>query len=44
MIDWVNYIEANSNTPIFWYIVFNESVREILGEPEIFNVVEDTTP
>jgi hypothetical protein len=38
-IYWVDYIEANLNSPIFWYIVFDESVKEILGEPETFNVV-----
>jgi hypothetical protein len=36
---YVNYQEANLNTPIFWYIVFDEGVREILGEPETFDVV-----
>tara|TARA_R110002012_G_scaffold297921_1_gene496100 strand:+ start:370 stop:606 length:237 start_codon:yes stop_codon:yes gene_type:complete len=41
---WVNYQEANLDTPVFYYITFIESIREILGEPETFNVVEDTTP
>jgi len=40
-IYWVDYIEANLNSPIFWYIVFDESIREILGEPETFNVTYD---
>jgi hypothetical protein len=35
---WVDYEEAILNTPIFWYIVFDESIRGILGEPTIFDV------
>ena len=38
---WVNYQEADLNTPIFWYIVFDESIREILGDPETFDVTYD---
>ena len=42
---YVDYQEANLNTPIFWYIVFDEGVREILGNPETFDVVfEEPTP
>lgn len=37
-IYWTNYEEASLNTPIFWYIYFDESVRQILGEPEEFEV------
>jgi len=36
---WVDYEEANLDTPIFWYIIFDESVRDILGEPIIFDVI-----
>jgi len=36
---WVDYNEADLNTPIFWYIVFDESIREILGEPTTFDVI-----
>ena len=36
---WVNYEEANLDTPIFWYIIFDESIRDILGEPSIFDVI-----
>ena len=43
-LDWVNYQEANLDTPVFYYITFIESIREILGEPEMFNVFEDATP
>lgn len=38
-IYWVNYNEAELNTPIFWYISFDESIREILGEPTTFDVI-----
>ena len=38
---WVDYQEASLDTPIFWYIIFDESIRDILGEPTIFEV---TTP
>jgi hypothetical protein len=38
---WVDYETAELDTPIFWYIVFDESIRVILGEPETFEV---TTP
>lgn len=40
-IYWVDYNKANLNTPIFWYIVFDESIREILGDPETFDVTYD---
>jgi hypothetical protein len=38
---WVDYQEASLDTPVFWYIMFDESIREILGEPTDFEV---TTP
>ncbi len=37
-IYWVDYFEALDNTPVFWYIVFDESVRAILGNPTRFDV------
>ena len=39
---WVNYAEAINNTPTFWYIIFDESVRELLGEPTNFDVIFET--
>lgn len=36
---WVNYETAYLNTPVFWYIKFDESIRELLGEPTIFDVI-----
>jgi len=38
-IYWVNYNEADLNTPIFWYIAFDESIEQILGEPTTFDVI-----
>ena len=38
---WVNYETAYHNTPIFWYIVFDESIRDILGEPTNFEVITE---
>ena len=35
---WVDYETAELDTPIFWYIVFDESIRVILGEPTEFEV------
>ena len=35
---WVDYEEASLDDPIFWYIIFDESIREILGEPTTFEV------
>lgn len=36
---WVDYETAYLDTPIFWYIIFDESIRVILGEPIIFDVI-----
>lgn len=37
---WVDYEEASLDDPIFWYIIFDESIREILGDPTTFEVTE----
>ena len=29
----VDYSEADLNTPKFWYIKFDESIKEVLGKP-----------
>lgn len=42
-IYWVDYIEATENSPVFWYIIFDESVRNILGEPIEFEVIDMPT-
>ena len=41
-IYWVDYNEASLNDPIFWYIVYDESILDILGQPTEFEVIEDT--
>ena len=38
---WVDYNTAELDTPIFWYIVFDESIRVILGEPTQFEVTQE---
>ena len=39
---WVDYQEASLDTPIFWYIVYDSSIEDILGTPTTFEVtVED---
>jgi hypothetical protein len=38
---WVDYQTAELDTPIFWYIIFDESIREILGEPTDFKVTTE---
>jgi len=38
---WVDYETAELDTPIFWYIVFDESIREILGDPTTFEVTKE---
>jgi len=38
---WVNYNTAELDTPMFWYIVFDESIRVILGEPTEFEVTTE---
>ena len=38
---WVDYETAEFDTPIFWYIVFDESIRAILGEPTQFEVTQE---
>jgi hypothetical protein len=36
--NWVDYQTAELDTPIFWYITFDESLTVVLGEPETFEV------
>jgi hypothetical protein len=39
--NWVEYETAELNTPIFYYITFDESLKVVLGNPTDFKV---TTP
>ena len=36
--NWVDYNTANLDNPIFWYIIFDDSLRIVLGEPITFEV------
>jgi len=36
--NWTDYQTAELNNPIFWYIVYDESLRVVLGEPSTFEV------
>ena len=42
--NWVDYQFAELNTPQFWYIVFDESLLPVLGEPSEFQVVTPPMP
>jgi hypothetical protein len=35
---WVDYETAEFDNPVFWYIVFDESIEQILGQPATFEV------
>lgn len=42
--NWVDYRYAELNTPQFWYIVFDESLLPVLGEPIEFEVITPPFP
>ena len=35
---WVDYNTAEDDTPVFWYITFDDSIEMVLGTPIIFDV------
>lgn len=37
--NWVDYNTAELNNPIFYYIIFDESLEVVLGEPSTFEVI-----
>lgn len=39
--NWCDYQISKLDNPIFWFIIFDESLRVVLGDPETFEV---TTP
>ena len=41
---WVDYSFAEYNDPQFWYIVYDESILDILGEPIEFEVSDSEIP
>lgn len=42
--NWVEYKNAELDNPIFWYIVFDESLNPILGQPTQFEVTYPPFP
>ena len=38
--NWIDYQFAELNEPQFWYIVFDESLIPILGQPTEFEVIQ----
>lgn len=38
---WVDYETAELDTPIFWYIVFDNSIEMILGQPTTFEITTE---
>lgn len=37
--NWVDYLFAEFNNPQFWYIVYDESLLPVFGEPIDFEVI-----
>lgn len=42
--NWVDYQFAELNKPPFWYIVFDESLLPVLGNPIEFDIVTPPLP
>jgi hypothetical protein len=42
--NWVDYQFAELNTPPFWYIVFDDSLLPVLGQPTEFEVITAPFP
>lgn len=42
--NWVDYQFANLNDPQFWYIIYDESLLPVLGDPSDFEVVTPPFP
>jgi uncharacterized protein YceK len=41
--NWCMYQVAELNTPIFWYIIYDESLLPILGNPTEFEITQEET-
>ena len=39
--NWADYQIATLDNPIFWYIIFDESLTVVLGEPITFDVTTE---
>jgi hypothetical protein len=42
--NWTNYYFANLNDPQFYYIVFDDSLLPVLGQPTEFEVITPPFP
>jgi hypothetical protein len=42
--NWVEYSFAELNNPQFWYIIFDESLLPVLGQPVEFIVIYPDVP
>jgi hypothetical protein len=42
--NWVDYNFAELNNPQFWYIIYDESLLPVLGEPVEFDVITPPFP
>ena len=42
--NWTEYQKAELNNPIFYYIIFDETLQPILGEPINFEVITPPRP
>jgi hypothetical protein len=42
--NWVDYQFAELNTPPFWYIIYDDSLLPVLGQPTTFEVVTPPFP
>ena len=40
--NWVEYRFAELNEPQFWYIIYDQSLEVILGQPEQFEIIQPT--
>lgn len=38
--NWIDYVFAEFNKPQFWYIIFDESLLPVLGQPTEFEVIQ----
>ena len=43
-LNWVMYGKAELNKPIFWYIIYDETLQVVLGKPTEFEVVTPPPP
>lgn len=37
--NWVGYSFASLNTPNFWFIIYDDSLIPVLGQPDEFDVI-----